>query len=57
MSPIKVTSEAATMGAFLSVFMEMTYLDFDIPARCCRDPEMPQAIYKSGLTVFPVWPI
>src|SRR3712207_8882921 len=30
--------------------------DSSIPAKCCIAPDIPQAIYRSGLTVLPVCP-
>ena len=32
------------------------YFEDRIPARCCIAPEIPTAMYKLGLTVFPVCP-
>ena len=44
------------IGAFGSLFIATIYLESLIPAKCCIAPDIPQAIYNSGLTVVPVWP-
>lgn len=42
------------IGAFGSLFIATIYLESLIPAKCCIAPDIPQAIYNSGLTVVPV---
>lgn len=55
-SPTIPRSAILNIGAFSSIFIATMYLDFDIPAKCCNEPLIPQAIYKVGVIVLPVCP-
>lgn len=44
------------MGASGSLLTATMTFESLIPAKCCMAPETPNAIYKSGATIFPVWP-
>ena len=48
--PAEVTPYSVGMG----VLMAIIFLLSVIPARCCTDPLIPQAIYNFGRTVTPV---
>ena len=39
-----------------SLLMATMTSEVFMPARCCRAPEIPQAMYSLGPTVLPVWP-
>ena len=49
-------SDIWNIGASSSLLIAIMYLESFIPTWCCVAPEMPHAIYISGLTVLPVWP-
>jgi len=44
------------IGASRSLLMAIILLEVCIPTKCWIAPEIPQAIYNSGATVFPDWP-
>lgn len=44
------------IGASASLLTATMTLESLIPAKCWMAPEIPNAIYNSGATIFPVWP-
>ena len=44
------------IGASGSELIATIHFENCIPTKCCKEPEIPHAIYNSGVTVFPVCP-
>ena len=55
-SPTTPRSENSKIGAFGSLLIATITFELCIPTLCWIAPEMPQAMYSFGDTVFPVWP-
>ena len=55
-SPTTPKSATLKIGAVSSLLIAMITSDSSIPAKCWIAPEIPQAMYRFGRTVLPVWP-